>query len=312
MIMNKLFWVALIIIFQMAFPKNGLAWEGGKSLWQPGFPGTMTGFLPPQGVYFNNRFFFYSGNVGARVEGRLITTNVQADALADMMGLTYVTKYKPAGGQFGMSAVFPAVIHVNLSGDVVTPNMGSIHREKGVTGIGDLYLAPFILGWHSGNFHYLWDVGVYLPTGKYSELSIVNIGKNRFGFQTDFGFTYFDPKLGPQVNVYTGFVVPLVNSSTDYQSGADWHMDYSGLYVWPFRLAAGVQGYIQQQITADSGSGALLGAFKGRLLGIGPVISYDARIKTFNLNLNVRYFHEFLTKNTFSGDGLWFSFGFGF
>jgi hypothetical protein len=45
---------------------------------------------------------------------------------------------------------------------------------------------------------------------------------------------------------------------------------------------------------------------------MGPVISYDARIKTFNLNLNVRYFHEFLTKNTFSGDGLWFSLGFGF
>jgi hypothetical protein len=312
MTMKKFLYLGLAMIFLMGLPKIGLAWEGGKSLYQPGIRGPMMGALPPPGVYFNNAFFFYSGSVAARPEGRFITTNVNADAIVDMMGLTYVTKYKPAGAQFGMSALFPAVAHVNLSGDVATPNKGSIRREKGITGIGDLYLSPFMLGWHSGNFHYLWDVGVFLPTGKYSELSIVNIGKNRFGFQTDFGFTYFDPKLGPQVNVYTGFTVPLENTANDYLSGADWHMDYSGLYVWPFRLAVGLQGYIQQQITPDSGSGALLGDFKGRLLGMGPVISYDARIKTFNLNLNVRYFHEFLTKNTFSGDGLWFSLGFGF
>jgi hypothetical protein len=43
---------------------------------------------------------------------------------------------------------------------------------------------------------------------------------------------------------------------------------------FPFGLAAGVGGY--KQLTPDGGSGDMVGAFRGRVAAIGPLLSYMA------------------------------------
>lgn len=42
----------------------------------------------------------------------------------------------------------------------------------------------------------------------------------------------------------------------------------------PGYLSVGANGYVYEQITGDSGSGAKLGDLKGRSIGVGPVLGY--------------------------------------
>ena len=64
----------------------------------------------------------------------------------------------------------------------------------------------------------------------------------------------------------------------------------------------GVVGYDYRQATGDSGSGALLGAFKGSVDAIGAGLSYTTLIDKRPLILNLRYYHEFDAENRWEGD----------
>jgi len=71
-------------------------------------------------------------------------------------------------------------------------------------------------------------------------------------------------------------------------------------------LGIGVNGFIYEQITDDSGAGALLGAFRGRSAGIGPVVSYIRPVGGTTLVLEARWLPELDTENRLEGDYLWF------
>lgn len=309
---HKLLLVSLVLIL-FAFPRLSHAAEGAMSLYLPGFGGPMAGFLPPPGVYFSNYFYFYNANVGRRTESNSIQLNVNLDFVADFMQMTYVTKYKIFGASWGMTALFPIIGYGNLSAQLVT-GAGNVQRSTSNTGIGDIFISPLILGWHTGNFHFLATLGAYFPTGKYSTSDIVNIGKNRFGIETDFGFTYYNfQKKGPLISAYAGFTFDFENPDTNYKSGHEFHLDFSGMYVWSFGFGAGLNGYFLQQITGDSGSGALLGSFKGRVIALGPVITYDVPMsKKFILSLGAKYYREFHATNRFKGNAFFFTTGFKF
>ncbi len=65
-----------------------------------------------------------------------------------------------------------------------------------------------------------------------------------------------------------------MNTATDYQTGIEMHFEWELAEHLPFGLSAGVGGYLYQQLTGDSGSGADLGPFIGRVASVGPVLSY--------------------------------------
>jgi len=60
-------------------------------------------------------------------------------------------------------------------------------------------------------------------------------------------------------------------------------------------------------ITADSGSGAVLGPFEGRTQGIGPVVSYvSPPICGHTILAEVKWLHELDVNRRLSGDYVWF------
>ena len=67
---------------------------------------------------------------------------------------------------------------------------------------------------------------------------------------------------------------PRRNTATNYQSGAELHFEWAVNQHFPLGLAAGVGGFFSQQVTDDHGSGAHLGAFRGRVAAVGPLLSY--------------------------------------
>jgi hypothetical protein len=70
-------------------------------------------------------------------------------------------------------------------------------------------------------------------------------------------------------------------------------------------LAAGMAGYAVQQTTPDSCSGANLGAFKGRVIGLGPLAGITAPIFKTPISFSFKYDFEFATQNRLTGDELW-------
>jgi hypothetical protein len=71
-------------------------------------------------------------------------------------------------------------------------------------------------------------------------------------------------------------------------------------------IGVGFNAFYYQQITGDSGSGARLGSFEGRTVGIGPVVSYATKVLNRDLVTEVKWLPELETEHRLKGDIVWF------
>ena len=97
---------------------------------------------------------------------------------------------------------------------------------------------------------------------------------NRAGIDTGWAFTWTDKPTKLQVSGTAGFTFNSENTATHYQNGDEFHWEWAVGFECMKGLVCGVVGYDYRQITADSGSGAKLGAFEGSVDAIGPGLSY--------------------------------------
>jgi hypothetical protein len=128
------------------------------------------------------------------------------------------------------------------------------------------------------------------------------IGLHRPGIDGGWAFTWQDKRSKIQVNGAVGITFNFENTATDYLSGEDLHFEWAvGPEVSP-GLIIGAVGYDYLQISGDSGSGARLGPFEGRVNGIGPGLSYTTLIDKTPVVLALRNYTEFGAVNHFAGN----------
>ncbi|MCG6983803.1 MAG: transporter, partial [Thiocapsa sp.] len=70
-------------------------------------------------------------------------------------------------------------------------------------------------------------------------------------------------------------------------------------------LSIGAEAFWLEQVTADSGQRPILGDFKGRTAGIGPVLGYILPMGQQNLVAELRWLPELETRNRLEGDYIW-------
>jgi len=70
----------------------------------------------------------------------------------------------------------------------------------------------------------------------------------------------------------------------------------------------GLVGYIYQQLTGDSGSGATLGDFKSRVVGIGPQVGFIFPVGDLQGYLNLKVYQEFAAEHRPEGWNGWVTF----
>ena len=75
--------------------------------------------------------------------------------------------------------------------------------------------------------------------------------------------------------------------------------------LWGGAGGIGATGFWYEQINGDSGSGANLGDFKTRTLGVGPVLSYARPLGDTTLVAEFKWLHEFDVKRRPEGDYLY-------
>jgi hypothetical protein len=315
-----------VVTLGILLPLVTCAEEGGSGHYAPGATASFIDTLPGKpGLAIANYFNYYdgSGSGSKRLSfGGLITANLDATAYSNTILALYQTPLQLLGGYYSVGAAIPYV-WMEAKGKVrypaPVPGGGTVTRSKrdSANGIGDITLYPFMLGWTGLDGQLKCDArfGIYAPTGDYDKGELANIGKNYWTFEPSASLSFMSSKMGLELTAFAGVDFNTENHKTDYHSGDQFHLDVTAAQHLPFlggAIGVGANGFYYQQVTGDSGSGATLGDFRGRTVGVGPVVSYITKIFGKDLVTEIKWLPELSVKHRLEGDFIWFKLGMAF
>lgn len=285
--------------------------ENGIGHYNPGQMADFTDALPgyPSFAYVNI-FTYYNGAAGGSeafpISGGRLALGIDAVSYTDSSVLLWETPLKLLGGNYAVFASIPYT-WLTVSGNVITgPKTGQ--TKQSVNGIGDMYFAPFALGWTNGDFKWDGRFGIYAPTGEYDKTALANPGLGFWTFEPEVTFSWISSKIGTEVSAFAGVDFNTENPESSYTSGDVFHLDLTVAQHLPFLggiIGVGANGFWIQQFTGDSGAGAVAGSFKQQELGVGPVLSYIKKFKKTDLAVEVKWLPQMDVQNTMKGDYIW-------
>jgi hypothetical protein len=266
------------------------ATEGGLSVYPNGTENFMLGALPPPGLYgmvFGNHYEAKRVNDNGGNDLNIPGFKVQADVVAAR--LAWVPGAKILGGDLVAHIIIPVVnLSVNVPG-----------ASQSKSGIGDITTGLGVGFHHSPNLHSVAAIDLFLPTGAYNKTDLANIGKNHFAFEPVYALSYIDPK-GFNGDLKFGYIVNSKNDATNFTSGNEFHFDYAAGWGLGNGWTLGVGGYVYQQTTDDSGTGAT--SNYASAMAIGPSVKYDSGKGWFG---TLKFENEFNVKNRAQGNSVW-------
>jgi hypothetical protein len=296
---------AIAFIVTLGLSGGVFASEYGVGTYRPGQADLFAGVLPaPGGVLVKNYFMFQDASLTAQPNNAPVRFHTHTISYTDATFLTYTTPWQIFGANWGVAVlaqtrIIDQTLRTTLIGGPTSKQIST------VGGFGDLIFSPLMLNWNFSKFHLVSALMFYAPTGSYDRKRIVDMGLNRWSVEPDVGLTWMDPETGHQASLFVGYTFNAENPSTHYVSGQEFHADFVLAQHLPHGLVAGVAGYAVQQTTADSGSGATLGAFKGRVIGLGPLAGITVPILKVPVSFSFKYDFEFAAQNRSTGDELW-------
>jgi hypothetical protein len=303
--------ILLIIAFA---PLIANAEEGGSGHYLPGAMSSFTDGVPLEET-FVARYNFVNWDAEASANrvipiANLVTAGADIESYANGLSLLWRPPFGTINDcwSYAMSATIP-YLDIDITANVITNGIAA-NRSDSISGIGDIVLMPVMLNQNiNPDFNINYRLGVYAPTGRYEVGRLANTGKNFWTIEPTVGFMYFGQKNGREASVFLGGDYNFENEDTDYQSGVQLHLDGTlaqHFPLWGGLAGIGVSGYWYEQVEGDSGSGAILGDFKGRTAGLGPVLSYASKIGDVDVIGELKWLHEMETKLRPSGDFIWF------
>lgn len=320
----------LVTMLLLAGVSPSHAAEEAKSIYTLGSEAATAAVLPPPGTYVSSFKYIYSGEAsggaalsrsinpaGTQVQSAASVQlnadfRVRANVAVDIFSAIWVSPQKMLGGHFGVGAVLPVGYQdisakINARAAVTLPDGTVLQAARGLGlsdqtfNVGDPLTTAFI-GWSAGNLHWKLAGLVNVPVGAYDTSSLVNMGFNRWAADLTGAVTWLDPKTGFEVSLALGITFNGENPDTNYRTGTEFHVEAAVMQHFSESVAIGVAAYHYRQLTADSGSGALLGGFKGEVSAIGPNLTYNFQVGSVPVFTSVRWLHEFSAKNRLEGD----------
>jgi hypothetical protein len=305
--------IALLGIGVALIPDRCVADESGVSFWLPGLYGSLAAVPSQPGFNFATFNYYTSLSAGKNVDfqiGPSVVAGLNARIDFQYFNLNYVFATPVLGGQasVGMGGLFGNAT-VSIFGTLTGPNGGTISggRSQSSTGFGDLYPIASIK-WNQGVNNIMVYATGDIPVGLYSADNLANMGIGHGAIDAGVGYTYFDPHTGHELSAVTGLTYNFINPSTDYQNGIDWHLDWGASQFLSPSLQVGAVGYFYDQLTGDSGSGAKLGPFESRVIGIGPQIGYLFPLAGLQGYVNLKGYDDFDAHARPSGYSVWLTF----
>ena len=278
-----------------------VAAEGAASNYFPGTYGNIAVATPPsKGWSYLNQSLFYTANVDrALLQGR-VNASLDTSAFYNYSYPVYTFKEPVLGADFAISAGVP-LGYANFEAQLVS-QAGSVAVDDNETALGDIILMPASFYWNNGNWYFNLYELITTPTGKYDVDDDVNIGRNYWSFDTVFAVTNLNMKTGRDFSLVVGYMINTENDATDYKTGHELHIDAMFNQFFSETFALGLAGYYYDQVTGDSGSGALLGDFEGKSYGIGPSFLWIPKSGSGKFSITASWLHDLHASNRLEGD----------
>ena len=256
------------------------ATENGADSFALGAEGMMAGALPPPGVYL---LTYYQNYHASQMDNG--PPNFHLDVNAVIPRLVWMTEQNYLGGQLGFYAAQPFV-------DLRLAAAGMSDQNSA---LGDLIVGS-MLGWHSGNHHWIGAIEGVLATGKYDTPSatqpvVANIGKNYNTIRPIIAYTYA-PANGLDISTKLSYSFNDENDDTHYQSGEYFAGDYSVGYKLTEHVKVAVEGYAFKQTKSDKLRDENIG-MRGQVLAVGPALQYQDK----NWSIEAKYLKETKVEN---------------
>jgi hypothetical protein len=308
----------------LALATSSRAEEGGSAHYMPGTAASFIDAFPgkPGGLAVLNYFAYYDASAGASqpmpLHG-LLTAGIDATAYADSLAAIYQAPWNVLGGGLAFGVAVPYV-WMEVEGQAQRirrdGSLGPVFSTRDTaSGIGDMTIFPYMLGWTNILPDLKLDtrLAIYAPTGEYEAGRLANVGKNYWTFEPGIMASWLSSKIGTEATLYTGIDFNTENQATDYTSGTSLHLDLTVAQHLPLLggfVGVGANAFYYQQLTGDSGSGARLGDFEGKTVGVGPVLSYVRQIGKTQLLAELKWLPELNVEKRMKGDFVWMKIGF--
>ena len=293
----------LFVSIGTTFSQVTFADEGGVPFWMSGQYASMAAVPMATGWSLVAMPYVYSGNADKSKNfqhSTSINAGLSARESLVLMQLGYVAEEKILGGQPYLGVGWgPGTNTTTASVSVVNPST-QLNRSNTSNGSTDIYpLAS--LTWNQGNNNFKTYVTGDIPVGTYSPTSLAAIGIGHAAMDAGGGYTYLNNTTGLEFSGVLGATYNWMNTQTNYKNGIDSHLDWSVSQFVSQNWQVGIAGYGYYQITADSGSGDRVGAFKSRIAAVGPQIGYLFNLGKNQAYINLRAYKEFWAQNRVEG-----------
>jgi hypothetical protein len=153
----------------------------------------------------------------------------------------------------------------------------------------------------SGKLHWQLGVGGIIPSGSYVTGQLSNASLNRPAVDLFGALTWLDPATGVDLSAAAGFTFNQPNTATDYKTGNEFHLEWAASKSLTKEVSLGLVGYYYQQLTGDTGTGAVLGPFKGRAVALGGTIGYTFEVGKLPISTRLKVYREFDVQNRMEG-----------
>src|SRR5262245_8611155 len=237
--------------------------------------------VPQQpGWYIPTELYYYSGSADSSesfARGRAANFGVDSEITLVFFSPTWVPNEKWFGGQPSFMLAFGGgwnSTDADLSVSTLPLGTQTFNRSDSDTGGSDLYPEAQI-AWNKKNHNWMTYLTGDIPVGSFDSERMSNIGLGHTAIDIGGAYTYLNAKSGFETSATLGFTYNGMNTSTNYQSGTDSHLDWAVSQFVTKSWQVGGVGYAYYQLTGDSGSGDLFGAYKSRVASVGPELGYE-------------------------------------
>lgn len=299
---------ALVLLSCTMISQPASATENGGSSYGHGSEGFLDAF--PPGLHIVDYLNYYTSSKTMDNSGNEVQKGSKVQATANIFRIMNTsTDFEILGSKVSSHILIP-LVNAYVNTGLVPTGPGTFGKFSGnKTGIGDITIAPVMLGWHSKNYHLITGIDFTMPTGDYNKNDVANIGRNYWDIQPNFIATYTGD-AGFQAFGKFMYDFNTKNVATGYTSGQEFHVDYGISQGVTRELQIGVGGYAYEQTTndkADASYGKPVTG-KGQVYAAGPQINYHYK----NMTLDVKYQKEFEARNRTEGDKFWLKFNYSF
>lgn len=296
-----------------------------KPQWQPGQIGLNAGILPSPGFTYANLTLNYDADTYNNSSGKAVPVTGSYNVWAVENVFYFVPDTKFLGGNLGFMVMFPTPATGSLVADISIQGVPNLSAAAGGSGLADLWLQPFTVGWHLKRADLKVADAFMVPTGRYSPGATNNVGTGYFGNHLQTSATvYITKNKGTSANVFTDWEVhgPRQGTNSTYKTpGQAFTVEWGVGQILPLKknlsqlLQLGIVGYDQWQVTDNTGTvsiGPIVAPAKlfppYSVHAVGGQLNYILPAKNFSLFF--KYYDEYKSQSHTLGEtivfgGIW-------